>query len=973
MLKLPLRNTVFLVGGLLVYLSVVQAQDTFSIVAVDPRTHEVGSAGASCVGGPVFNVTVITDVIEGVGAIHTQAFYLAANQQIAHQRMVAGDSPQQIIQYVLAHDAGGDSTIRQYGVVDFIGGGRSAAYTGLNTNDYKGHITGPSYAIQGNILLGKIVLDTMQYAFLHTPGPLADRLMAALRAAKMPGADQRCLPDLSSLSAFVRVVRIGDGTNEYLYQKVTYSTTIDPIDSLQKLFDAWKDSLAARPDRFTTSISVDRDSVIINGFDQATIKVTVRNNSNVPLGSGFDVQISSAGPGTLGPVTYQGNGVYAAQLSPSGLPAYTKVTATVNDSAVGQFQLLDTIVVAYILPKARTWVGGVNSFWTNSINWSPKGVPAFFDTVVVPSASVLPVYDGTSRTIEVTSVRILPGGSLTIPNPDVSLVVRHNCELYGSLFLNGTSNGAYTDTLVLLNPNPAALTGEGEIPTGIVQRLLQPGAIGMYRFQTDHTLIQFDGTGVYPSKLAVTAFSDTPATAFANFWVVVPSTVNSIAHAISTSSVIHFSNWYFGTPSSLGATPHIRRVYRINEEGGHGFRAQLTLPYHASEVDAGIAEETLQLLQEGTLISDTVAYRTFKADSIALARDNKGIIGKLVKPRKGMPNAVNVLEQSFKVGAFPGNPMGDSLGGIVIGVSYLRLKDGKYVVNPDSAKKYGWVRLGKWNGRKNTGQNYQDVLKTLFKKPMVLQSGTSRKFDFFKEKKSISPSKYNNKLLGDQIALKVSILASQTGITPPGLGELVYNDGTSNPLNGRMVRQIAALCDTFLTLGNVPTPNLTADVFETTIHNIDSAFDGPIDTVSFVDSLVLQPVRALTSVPFLHSIGVPPVVIFPPRNNVEDIASRISLSQNYPNPFNPTTSVEFELPEPAIVTLNVYNVLGQVVAELLNQEELDMGTHELEFDAQNLASGVYFYQLVVEAIEDEENSIAQSGSRAIVKKMLLLR
>jgi len=67
----------------------VSAQDTFSIVAVDTVTGEIGSAGASCV-GPFGGVGafILSDVIEGIGAIHTQASYLAANQQNAHNRML---------------------------------------------------------------------------------------------------------------------------------------------------------------------------------------------------------------------------------------------------------------------------------------------------------------------------------------------------------------------------------------------------------------------------------------------------------------------------------------------------------------------------------------------------------------------------------------------------------------------------------------------------------------------------------------------------------------------------------------------------------------------------------------------------------------------------------------------------------------------------------------------------------------------
>jgi hypothetical protein len=84
-----------------------------------------------------------------------------------------------------------------------------------------------------------------------------------------------------------------------------------------------------------------------------------------------------------------------------------------------------------------------------------------------------------------------------------------------------------------------------------------------------------------------------------------------------------------------------------------------------------------------------------------------------------------------------------------------------------------------------------------------------------------------------------------------------------------------------------------------------------------------------------------------------------TLEQNYPNPFNPSTTIIYSIPKGADVTLKVYNLLGQLVATLINENQI-AGRHEVTFDASNLPSGLYFYQI-------------NAGSFTDVKKMILLK
>ena len=220
---------------------ILVSQDTFSIVAVNPATGEVGSAGASCIAGSI----IISDIHPGVGAIHTQSYWNQSNQDSASFLMDLGYSPEEIIDWLIENDAQNNPSIRQYGIIDLIDDGRSAGFTGENCFDYKNHILGQTYAIQGNILLGQEILDSMEIAFTSTYGTLDEKLIAALLAANVPGADTRCLPyGTPALSAFIRMAKSEDENDSFFMDINVQScpTNLSPIDSLFTLYWDWKSS-----------------------------------------------------------------------------------------------------------------------------------------------------------------------------------------------------------------------------------------------------------------------------------------------------------------------------------------------------------------------------------------------------------------------------------------------------------------------------------------------------------------------------------------------------------------------------------------------------------------------------------------------------------------------------------------------------------------------------------------------------------
>jgi len=223
---------------------ILSAQDTFSIVALDTVTGEIGSAGASCVdmdNFPGYNDDFLGELFPAVGAINTQAWYLPANQANARARMNEGYTPEEIIHWLIENDAQNQPEKRQYGIVAFVDDStQSAGHTGIQTDDYKNHVLGPNYSIQGNILLGQEILDSMEARFLIADGDLACKLMAALQGANVVGADTRCASNgTSSLFSFVKVAKPDDvfGSPSFLVSVRTSSNAgIEPIDSLQVLF-----------------------------------------------------------------------------------------------------------------------------------------------------------------------------------------------------------------------------------------------------------------------------------------------------------------------------------------------------------------------------------------------------------------------------------------------------------------------------------------------------------------------------------------------------------------------------------------------------------------------------------------------------------------------------------------------------------------------------------------------------------------
>jgi uncharacterized Ntn-hydrolase superfamily protein len=188
---------------------------TWSIVAVDPETREVGIAAASCSTG----VRLIAGLVPGKGAVASQAGTSFLGRDVAMEMIDKGDRADIIVRKLADEDLYA-SPIRmglqwlQYGLVTLNPSPKAGTVTGYSVPNDWGAVHGDDYSVQGNTLRTGVV-DAMATAWqLDTVGscrkPLAERLLRALEAGRDSGGDNRCPEAASSLAAFLFVANPDD-------------------------------------------------------------------------------------------------------------------------------------------------------------------------------------------------------------------------------------------------------------------------------------------------------------------------------------------------------------------------------------------------------------------------------------------------------------------------------------------------------------------------------------------------------------------------------------------------------------------------------------------------------------------------------------------------------------------------------------------------------------------------------------------
>src|SRR3990170_1022796 len=211
---------------------------TFSIVAFDPKTKDLGVAVESkfiAVG------SVVPWVEAGVGAIATQSWANTTYGPRGLAFLRKGAHPKDILKRLVRVDE--NAAQRQVGVVDARG--RAAAFTGDECFEWAGHVVGRTYAVQGNILTGEEVVKAMARAFESTDGDLPVRLLAGLTAGQKAGDDRR-----GQQSAALLVVRKRGGYGGFndRWIDVRVDDHPAPIEELIRVFNLYDVTLLNRED-----------------------------------------------------------------------------------------------------------------------------------------------------------------------------------------------------------------------------------------------------------------------------------------------------------------------------------------------------------------------------------------------------------------------------------------------------------------------------------------------------------------------------------------------------------------------------------------------------------------------------------------------------------------------------------------------------------------------------------------------------
>jgi hypothetical protein len=562
-----------------------------------------------------------------------------------------------------------------------------------------------------------------------------------------------------------------------------------------------------------------------------------------------------------------------------------------------------------------------------------------------------------------------------------------NITVNNQLLLNYDLDPEPDDTIAINNSNPSSLSGTGKIPDGSIKRMIQQGSTAPYRFSHVDNYLQFENTGDYPDSIIFTTVPDSTPRSFSELkWEVVLGTGHTrdtANNTITVSGLSKFSKWTMGTSGSginkrtfgqmLDGKPLVSRAYNISASGGEGFEGTLQLRYDDNEA-VNVPEDSLLLLR-GPYFVGAVNSRWNMLSLPVVPEEND--VDVLFPSRSSqafafLPGSGYVAQNQLTFGTgywlkFPDNDTVTMIGedretnNVIVEAGWNMIGGLTYPFPVSSVTALGTTLASGFYGY-NNGYFLTDSLKPLRGYWIKVTADGVLSFDASLAKSAASPSQMlkglNTLTLRDANGNKQILYFGSAKNLDPNFFEMPPLPPTgifdARFSSGRMLE----LCDEKVSR-EIPV-QLTSGAAPLTIS---WEIIGTKNAVLIVGNKEIE-LSANGSVK-IPDPNTPITLLLNPVLGT-DVPKEFALYQNYPNPFNPSTSIRFDIPSDAVVTLKVYNILGQEVATVVDNKAYKAGRYIEQFNNSNLASGVYFYRISIVG----QNDILSYTS---VKKMVLIR
>ena len=190
------------------------------------------------------------------------------------------------------------------------------------------------------------------------------------------------------------------------------------------------------------------------------------------------------------------------------------------------------------------------------------------------------------------------------------------------------------------------------------------------------------------------------------------------------------------------------------------------------------------------------------------------------------------------------------------------------------------------------------------------------------------------------MTINTGLIDSTTGPSP----DVIKKSGTIPATESFVLYRYSAFADSMNAIGRI-SPNYNVSVMALDAESIRST---PPNNYPYTVKRILNGL-----IQFVNQI---PTNQNPEEQTTSLIPESYSLSQNFPNPFNPSTKITYQLPVNSEVSLKIFDMLGKEVITLVNEKK-DAGRYEVQFNATNLASGMYFYRLAAGNFTDTKRMI----------------